>query len=492
MTNITKTFISPIILTLFIILFIILRIPSLAEPHWYGDEGVYAGVAYAMENGRTLYSHVWDNKPPGIYYLYMFGNPANRLLVIRLLNILAGIISISGVAAIATRLKFQKAALYVALAITVYTLGTPVFEGNIANGENFFLPFVIWGLYFGLSRNLKQLVIGGIIFGAGFWIKFHPLFDMSALGLFIALTHYRQDLRRVVHSLSALGIGFLIPLVILFGYLQYHHTLQVGLQTIFFGNVQYTKVYELPYLTQEIRLLSLMLLYGVAYYLFRSKKISQCAFFILCIFLIEYFSALLSGRRYLHYLIAMIPSISLLSGFTVGKFWQYKHLVRSSILIIIVSSGLMVGWRLFILGGGYLLDTNPIGYYQKYYAYITGSQKYFLNAIEESIDKLRQQVSTRYTGAKIHLNIDNPWYYEQTGIVPTTSFIPAYHQTLRENGEYLYVKEVNAYDPTVIIVEKSSYKSEVFIQYLEENFVKDIDDETFEYYVKRDATLSLE
>ena len=98
MKNITKTFTSSIILILSIIIFIILRIPSLAEPHWYGDEGVYAGVAYAMENGKVLYTQVWDNKPPGIYFLYMMGNSENRLMVIRILNILAGVLSIAGIA----------------------------------------------------------------------------------------------------------------------------------------------------------------------------------------------------------------------------------------------------------------------------------------------------------------------------------------------------------------------------------------------------------
>lgn len=55
--------------------FIILRLPSLFEPHWYGDEAVYAAVAHAIEKGRTLYVDVWDNKPPGIYFIYMIGDP---------------------------------------------------------------------------------------------------------------------------------------------------------------------------------------------------------------------------------------------------------------------------------------------------------------------------------------------------------------------------------------------------------------------------------
>ncbi|MBP9798456.1 glycosyltransferase family 39 protein [Candidatus Woesebacteria bacterium] len=483
MTNITKTFISPIILTLSIIIFIILRVPSLSEPHWYGDEGVYAGVAYAMENGKVLYTQVWDNKPPGIYFLYMLGNPENGLLVIRILNILAGVISLAGIAALVNRLKFSKVAAYLTLLIVVYLLGTPLFEGNIANGENFFLPAVIWGLYFGLSKSLRDLLIAGVIFGLGFWIKFHPLFDMSALGLFIVLTQYQKTPRKMFESLLALAAGFMIPLSALLGYLQYHNSLEMGLRTIFLGNVQYTKIYQLPYLTQEIRIFFLLVAYTIAFQLYRTKKISKTALFILSIYFIEYFSALLSGRRYLHYLIAMIPSLSLLIGFTVSKFWEYKHLTRSRILIVVITLGLASGQYLFRQGEGYLLDTDPIKYYKKYYDFVSGKQEYFLKPIESDIADLNQKLTTRYAGDKVHLNIDNPWFYDQSGIVPTTSFIPAYHQGLRENGQRLYVKEVKAFDPTVIVVEKSSYKSDEFLQYLELNFEKDVEDEAFVYYV---------
>lgn len=492
MKNITKTFTSSIILILSIIIFIILRIPSLAEPHWYGDEGVYAGVAYAMENGKVLYTQVWDNKPPGIYFLYMMGNSENRLMVIRILNILAGVLSIAGIAALAHRLKFNTIASYLTLLTVVYLLGTPIFEGNVANGENFFLPTVIWGLYFGLSKNLRDLIVAGIIFGIGFWIKVHPLFDLGALGLWIIFTHNtKTKYKKGLTSLLALGAGFLLPVCALLGYLQYHNSLEVGLQTIFLGNVQYTKVYQLPYLTQEIRVFFLLLAYTIAFQLYRKKTISKTSLFVLCVCFIEYFSALLSGRRYLHYLIATIPSLSLLIGFSVSKFWNYNHLVRSWSMIVIIASALAGGWHLFTLGGGYLLDTSPIRYYGKYYQYVTGSQDYFLNSADSKIEGLNQRLTTRYAGAKIHLNIDNPWFYEQTGIVPTTSFIPAYHQTLRENGEQLYVNEVQAYDPTVVVIEKRSYMSEAFVQYVEENFVKDIEDDSFEYYVKRHAALSL-
>src|SRR5271154_4148144 len=52
------------------ILFFFLRLPSLIEPYWYGDEGVYEVIGQAMNHGRLLYQGIWDNKPPLLYVVY--------------------------------------------------------------------------------------------------------------------------------------------------------------------------------------------------------------------------------------------------------------------------------------------------------------------------------------------------------------------------------------------------------------------------------------
>ncbi len=49
--------------------FVLLRIPSFIEPPWYSDAGTYADIGWALNHGARLYVDVWDNKPPGIYWL---------------------------------------------------------------------------------------------------------------------------------------------------------------------------------------------------------------------------------------------------------------------------------------------------------------------------------------------------------------------------------------------------------------------------------------
>ncbi|MDA8330498.1 MAG: hypothetical protein M0027_04705, partial [Candidatus Dormibacteraeota bacterium] len=38
-----------------LVLFLLLRIPSWFEPHWYTDEAGYANTAYLAAHGRVLY-----------------------------------------------------------------------------------------------------------------------------------------------------------------------------------------------------------------------------------------------------------------------------------------------------------------------------------------------------------------------------------------------------------------------------------------------------
>ena len=49
---------------------ILFRLPSLSEPRWYFDEGVFTTVAWATSKGLPLYARVYDLQPPGIYWLY--------------------------------------------------------------------------------------------------------------------------------------------------------------------------------------------------------------------------------------------------------------------------------------------------------------------------------------------------------------------------------------------------------------------------------------
>ena len=73
-------------------LFFILRLPSLFEPLWYGDEGIYQVVGNSINHGKLLYSQIFDNKPPFLYWLYAILQ--SDQFTIRLMSAMFGILSV--------------------------------------------------------------------------------------------------------------------------------------------------------------------------------------------------------------------------------------------------------------------------------------------------------------------------------------------------------------------------------------------------------------
>ena len=55
------------------LIFLFLRLPSLFEPYWYGDEGIYLTLGQGVRKGLVLYQQIHDNKPPTLYYLAALG-----------------------------------------------------------------------------------------------------------------------------------------------------------------------------------------------------------------------------------------------------------------------------------------------------------------------------------------------------------------------------------------------------------------------------------
>src|SRR3989344_9540207 len=72
--------------------FFLLRFPSLFEPLWYGDEGIYQVIGSSLNNDTLLYKEIFDNKPPFLYWLYSIFD--SDQFAIRLVSLIFGLLSI--------------------------------------------------------------------------------------------------------------------------------------------------------------------------------------------------------------------------------------------------------------------------------------------------------------------------------------------------------------------------------------------------------------
>jgi len=233
------------------LLFFFLRLPSLAEPYWYGDEGIYQTIALALNRGYTLYSQIWDNKPPLLYYTYaLFGGDQ---FFLRLLSLTFGLASIVLFFRLAVQLFQERKAVIASTLGFTLLFGLPTFEGNIANAENFMLPFSIaagYLVYLATERAQKQryLLLAGMLLGIAFLYKIVGIFDFAAFLVFFLIVSlpgqvsFRPLVRAMTDSwrqFAALTAGFVLPFILSIIYFLSKGVLGDYIQATFLSTVWY-------------------------------------------------------------------------------------------------------------------------------------------------------------------------------------------------------------------------------------------------------------
>jgi Dolichyl-phosphate-mannose-protein mannosyltransferase len=155
----------------------VLRAPSLAEPPWSADAGAYANIGRALHLGGVLYRTVWDNKPPGIYWLAaaLTADGASALgMQVALCVIVTAVTAL--VWAIGRRLASPRAGFLAALVVAVLA-SVPNFTGDQLNAEIAGEPLVlaamlllVWRLPVGAGRAVGAgaLLGGALLFKATF------------------------------------------------------------------------------------------------------------------------------------------------------------------------------------------------------------------------------------------------------------------------------------------------------------------------------------
>jgi len=128
------------LLLVLIVLFV--RLPTIAEPYWYGDEAIYLTIGNSLRAGERLYVDIIDHKTPLIYYIAQLGNTQFGFRMIA-----TAAIAVSTVAFFMLTRDFFRPKMRI-IAVTIFILYTnlPRFEGNIPNGETFVMTFVLLAL----------------------------------------------------------------------------------------------------------------------------------------------------------------------------------------------------------------------------------------------------------------------------------------------------------------------------------------------------------
>src|SRR3989344_43024 len=441
-------------------LFFILRFPSLFEPLWYGDEGIYQVVGTSLNHGKLLYAQIFDNKPPLLYWLYAILQ--SDQFTIRLASLIFGVLAVIMFFFLSKKLfenaKKNNNIAFLTTFIFAILFGLPILEGNIANAENFMLlPIIAAAL---LISNLKnqisdlKLFITGLLLGIAFLFKIVAVFDFAAFLAFYFILNFNSfnSLKKAV-KLSPIITGFSLPIFLVALFFVANGTLIDFIRATFLANVSYVsygnKIGSLPILLFiKLVLLGGFLLFALA----KRKKFNHTTLFISIWFAFSLFNAFFSQRPYTHYLLVLIPSLSLMIGLIL---LNKKHQKTITAIFLIT---------LFIIVKGFGIPgpNRNTNYYQNFISYVIGGKTTAqYQAFFDQSTSFDYEIA-RFIKPKldIHDTIfiwgNNAQLYQLVGVVAPTKYVVAYHISNYKDGATTTQTGIEKTKPKFIVIMANS------------------------------------
>ena len=451
------------------LLFFILRLPSIIEPNWYGDEGIYQVIGIAINKGRLLYSQIWDNKPPLLYTTYALFN--GDQFQVRLFSLLVGVLTVGAFFNLAKLLFKQLKASIISTLFFVLFFATPLLEGNIANAENFMLlPITIAGfLIYSGSQNIKYKILNtkyltqaacGILLGIAFLFKIVAVFDFFAFCVFLVVINapdkFPQSFSKIksflkieIRSILPIILGFILPIVITFIYFLLTNSFPDFTRAVFSSNVGYVGWKNKFIIPQGFLIVKLILLASVALFIFLKRKyIDKASMFVVLWFSFSLFNTFFSGRPYTHYTLVLLPSFCLLIGLVIATVKSYS---RNILLAILICST-------FLTIKTFKPNLNKtIRYYENVFSFLINkkdvvSYQSFFDQKTPRDYEIASFIKTHTSGKdNIFIWGDSAQIYALSGKLPPGKYTVSYHIKQYKSGYADTQADLNLASPKYII-----------------------------------------
>jgi hypothetical protein len=431
------------------VLVLFLRIPSLFEPYWYGDEGIYLVLGQGIRKGLTLYSQIHDNKPPTLYYLAAISNTVFGFRLLLLASMIGAIYYFNLLSKKFLSKSLSEYATYFFIIIT----SIPLFEGNIANAEVFMLLPTLAGIYFFLfSKSKQKYLISGLLLGLAFTIKIPVAVEFGFLFLWhLFLT--KDKLRSKIINLIIFSISFAAPFLAYLLYFVYKGVFSDFMFSAILQNFGYLSSWQTGSHSGGAtngglvsRVIILFLFWVFSYVLVVKKYINHNFALITFWFSATVFGSLLSTRPYPHYLIQVLPSLTLLLLSLFDKDTLPK--------IRLYSIGFILCLLFFFFK--FKFYVYPVfSYYNNFYSHIfslksANYRNYFGSQVDNTYQISEFVTNNSKPEEKIFIWGDEPYIYALSNRLPVGRFTVAYHISDFNQYQNVY-DDLKAYLPNLIV-----------------------------------------
>jgi len=432
------------------VFFFLLRFPSLFEPYWYGDEGIYQVLGMGIRQGKLLYRDIFDNKPPLLYVFYSFFN--GDQFWIRFLSLVFGLGAVIAFFYL-SKLLFKKTKIaYLTTSIFAVLFGLPIIEGNIANAENFMLlPLILGAILIVWKKHFKyKYFLAGLLVGIAFLVKIVAVFDFAGFFIFIILTNFKFNFKNLKNKslpILSLILGFVLPIFLTTVFFVAQGAFPDFIKATFFSNIGYVSYGNKFLIPQGLLILKLVAL-GLFTFLVLKKrdKLGIEGIFIYLWFAFSLYNAFFSQRPYTHYLLVLLPSFCLLIGFALDNavFRKFSFLVLLITIILVVQN--------------FWIFTKTEYYYQNFLSFIVGKNSTieYENFFDRNVpldNKLASYINNNELESdSIFLWGNNAQLYKLTNKLPPEKYVVAYHILSYKDGYQITKNVLIKTKPKLIII----------------------------------------
>ncbi|MCR4324662.1 MAG: glycosyltransferase family 39 protein [Candidatus Curtissbacteria bacterium] len=436
------------------------RLPSLFEPFWYGDEGIFAAVGRNLNFGGTLYQTAWDNKPPMIYLTYaaIFKTFGVSMFWLRLVTLVVALVTAAAIYEIAQKVLGEKRAL-LATGIFGVLSSLRIIEGNLALTEIFMILPISLAFLVAIKRNFDYLSLfaAGLLFALGSLYKQVGALEAAALGIFLFV--YTKRFLEFVKKGFVLTLGFLVPY--LFFILYFAQKNLVG--EYIFAAYTYYQIYlnESPQYQIFINILKFMpIVASIAFAIYQKKK-GQVSllnlFFLWGAF--SFLGSFFSGRTYGHYLVQGVPALSLLLASIPRKIDFRRSFV---VFLVFFALPLLLLFKFLFADYGVVELRTQVKYWKNFFSFASDGRT--LSQYNDSYDSNVNKImaldnfirSREARGKTVYVWGDIAWLYAISDLNNPSRYVTSFHVFGVPGGREEVINNLRENPPVYIILAPSS------------------------------------
>ena len=322
------------------------------------DSSMFTYFGYAMDNGKIMYKEIFDHKGPIIFILNYIGilfstTTFAGIYIVEFLSLFLFFLFTYRL----SRLWITDLTALVPIIVEAIVLTFFLEGGNLT--EEYALPFIAYSLYafskFYKSDNKiiwNEIILIGISFAIVFLLRANMISLWVIFCIFILVEFiYKKKYSELLKVIGLFITGLLLVLIPICLYLYLNGALEAGVfQSLIFNfmyldssgdkNESIRTLYNLLSNHYVVALFSVFLLYIIYRWRNYTKNEKILSIIALLFTSFSFYTSVMPGRDYKHYLMAMIPTMTIPLVFIIKdlriNIGRYKLFFSSCLVIFIL------------------------------------------------------------------------------------------------------------------------------------------------------------